>query len=189
MLLSAPRISFLPSSLWEYHHPSSDKFLYQSCWCLSWGLAGFGQGWEHLGSLCICLGVPLKHVWGVRVTNEFVCSVRLVSTGPMCVDRASTHTAVQAGRPCREGTSALFVSGFFVCGMRGMALCRLLSPYKAEDVDLTCSVFLQQSAGIHAAMASAPDLTCAPVPAVSSLPTVDQEQEVSNLHLFSLYIH
>lgn len=127
MLLSAPRISFLLSSLWKYHHPSSDKFLYQSCWCISWGLAGLRQGWEHLGSLCICLGVPLKHVWGVWVTDEFVCSVCLVSTGPTCVDRASTRTAVQAGRPCREGTSALFVSDFFcVCGMRGMALCLLL---------------------------------------------------------------
>lgn len=115
MLLSAPRISFFLSSLWKYHHPSSDKFLYQSCWCLSWGLAGLRQGWEHLGSLCICLGVPLKHVWGVWVTNEFVCSVCLVSTGPTCVDRASTRTAVQAGRLCREGTSALFVSDFFVC--------------------------------------------------------------------------
>lgn len=105
------------------------------------------------------------------------------------MDRASTRTAVQAGRPCREGTSALFVSDFFVCGMCGMALCHLLSPYKAEDTNLTYSVFLQQSAGIHAAMASAPDPTCAPAPAVSSLPAVDQEQEVSNLHTFSLYTH
>lgn len=123
------------------------------------------------------------------MTNEFVCSVRLVATGPTCVDRASTRTAVQAGRPCQEGTSALFVSDFFVCGMRGMALWRLLSPYKAEDTDLTCSVFLQQSAGIHVAMASAPDPTCAPVPAVSSPQAVDQEQEVSNLHTVSLYTH
>lgn len=72
--------------------------------------------------------------------------------------------------------------------MRGVARRRLLSPYMAEDTgfDLLCHVFLQQFAGIRAAMASAPDPTCAPVPAVSSLPAVDQEQEVSNLHTSSL---
>lgn len=73
--------------------------------------------------------------------------------------------------------------------MRGMALCHLQSPFMAEETgfDLLCHVFLQQFAGIRAAMASAPDPTCAPVPAVSSLPAVDQEQEVSNLLTSSLY--
>lgn len=68
-------------------------------------------------SLCIGLEVPLKHVWGVRLTNEFVFPACLVSTGPMYVDHASTRTAVPAGRPCREGTSALSVSDFFLCGV------------------------------------------------------------------------
>lgn len=38
-------------------------------------------------------------------------------------------------------------------------------------------------------MASAPDPTCAPAPVASSLPAVDQEQEVSKLHTFNIYIH
>lgn len=76
--------------------------------------AGFGTALRtSCKCVCICLGVSLKHVWGVRETNDCVCSFCLVSTGPMCVDRASTHTAVQAGRLCPEATSVLFVSCIF----------------------------------------------------------------------------
>lgn len=47
--------------------------------------------------------------------------------------------------------------------------------------------FPQRFAGIRAAMASAPDPTCAPAQVASSLPAVDQEAEVSKLQTFSLY--
>lgn len=47
------------------------------------------------------------------------------------------------------------------------------------SLSLSSSSF-QQFAGIHVAMASAPDPTCVPVQMVNSLPAVEQEQEVSN---------
>lgn len=117
LMLVHPPLAF-PSSLWKYYHPSLDKVLYQSWSCLFRKHAAMqvlGWPWEHLVSLCICLGVSLKHVWGVRETNECVCSLCLVSTGPMCADHASTHTAVQAGRLCQEGTSVSFVSCILFC--------------------------------------------------------------------------
>lgn len=78
------------------------------------------------------------------LVSLFVLSF-LSPSGPMCVALASTHTAVQAGRLCQEGTSVLFVSSSLLKvswsdttkprrRRRGMILFLIVSSRIAEDV-------------------------------------------------------
>lgn len=104
----------------------------------------------------------------------------------MCAAPVSTHTAVRAGRHCQEGTSALSVSSIpFESNTTGgddNKLAWEISVYVILGSRFEICTFsfpLQQFVGIRVVMASAPDPTCVPVQAVSFLPAVEQEQEVS----------
>lgn len=97
---------FPSSPLWKCLHPSLEKALHKSLFCLFLGLGQLRKEFITMHFLFVFT----KNMFGRSgwVLSLFVLFLSL--SGPMCVALASIHTAVQAGRLCPEGTSVLFVS-------------------------------------------------------------------------------